>query len=250
MGLSSAHTTTVRFTQPALSPAHPVTSAFQSANLSPAHPMASNGAISLSQQHPMASNGAISLSPALAREVEIINGGIDGRQFGIREIPPDRLEAESLTALEIADDAGLTDKFNDGAVTPVKLDRAYVEQPFIDAIGIALSVDLTAIGVTNIVTVPGGETYHIVGALVECDAAANVDSPATCGIGVAAGEDDLFDSQSLVGLVSAGKVFRFITLESIIATAGQTIKFGVDIVATGVGATTQTADIYLLGFKV
>ena len=52
-------------------------------------------------------------------------GGIDGLQFEQRTIPADRLILNSLTRLEIADDAVETSEIANASVTPAKLDRTY-----------------------------------------------------------------------------------------------------------------------------
>ena len=187
----------------------------------------------------------------MTREVEdyAFLGGIRGNQIGLNTIPSNRRELASITAAEVAPLAGTTAKFNDGDVEPAKLDRTYAEHPVSYRLAVQTGIDMTAIGTTNLVTVPSGETYHITGAIVECESATDIDTEASAGIGVAAGEDDVFNSVPIVGLTVAGKIYRFLDLQGIVVSASSTIKFGVDIGATGVGSPAQLATVHLLGYK-
>jgi hypothetical protein len=120
------------------------------------------------------------------------------------------------------------------------------------AVGVArlglVSVDLTTAGETPIVTVPAGLNYIVTETVVRCTAAANVTTPASAGIGVAAGADDIFPSQQLSSLLIAGHMYRFPAGGTgAIAGPGDTISVGVDVAATGTSVT-QTASVELIGY--
>lgn len=109
-------------------------------------------------------------------------------------------------------------------------------------------IDGTATGTTALFTVPTGTTYAITRAAVRVSSVATLTSVPDVGIGIAAGEDDIFASESLIGLDSTSKAWWF-TAENLtaIATAGQTISLGVDTAAV---AGTYTIEVDLFGYEV
>ncbi|MGE3483766.1 MAG: hypothetical protein AB7L09_03420 [Nitrospira sp.] len=112
------------------------------------------------------------------------------------------------------------------------------------------SIDTTTVGTHNLLVVPTGVLVVVVEAYIRCVSAANVATPATAGIGVAAGEDDIFASQLLVGLTTAGYLFRIPPGGSgVIASGGDVVKLGVDVAATG-ASVSQIVQVELFGYQV
>lgn len=83
---------------------------------------------------------------------------------------------------------------------------------------------------------------------VRCTAANAIASPCTAGIGIAAGEDDLYPAQELIGLIEADKSFMLVG-ESLRRSikSGNIIKFGID---TGAIGTSQTLAVDLKIYRV
>lgn len=106
--------------------------------------------------------------------------------------------------------------------------------------------DAKTVSATALFTVPVGKKCVVTGAIVECTAATAITAPAALGIGVAAGESDLFGSITLAGLLAAGQIWSFVTSGlSIRPNAGDVIKLGID---TGAIGTSQTISVTLLGY--
>lgn len=96
-------------------------------------------------------------------------------------------------------------------------------------------IDLTTIATTTLYTVPGGKKAIITGAIVRPTAASDVNFYAEAGIGVAAGEDDMFSQTVLTGLGSVGEVFQYKAIGvNVVGNAADVIKFGVDVGASSV----------------
>jgi len=94
-----------------------------------------------------------------------------------------------------------------------------------------------------------GITIVITEVVILCTAAANVAVPASVGIGIAAGEDDIFPSQQLTGLLAANDVFRFaVGGAGVIAQSGEVVKLGIDAPATG-ASVSQTVQVELFGYR-
>lgn len=110
------------------------------------------------------------------------------------------------------------------------------------------SVDATAIGPTALFTVPAGKTIAFTRASVRLTAVAALTSVPTLGIGIGAGEDDVFIPETLIGLDATNKAWWF-SAESLTAvgTSGQTISVGVDAAAV---AGTYTISVDLFGYEV
>jgi len=107
-------------------------------------------------------------------------------------------------------------------------------------------IDLTTTGTTALFTVPGGESYSISKVIIVLTALTGFTSVGTLGIGIAAGEDDIFQSTELTGFDATSKQYVF-NPDAIVAGANATdvIRLGIDTAFT---ATTATADIYLYGY--
>jgi len=111
------------------------------------------------------------------------------------------------------------------------------------------SLDLTTGGPVDLMLVPAGASIVVTEAVLLCTAAANVAVPATAGIGIAAGEDDIFPSQQLTGLLVAGDAFRFaIGGAGVIAQSGEVVKLGIDVASTG-ASVSQTVQVELFGYR-
>lgn len=101
---------------------------------------------------------------------------------------------------------------------------------------------------TNLYTVPAGKTAIITEAVVRVTAANTITVPPTLGIGIAAGEDDIFAATVLTGLDTTTKVYKFNAANTYVAGAATNIiKLGIDVGAT---ATTMTISIDLIGYLI
>lgn len=142
-------------------------------------------------------------------------------------------------------------------ITSVSDERAAVSMPT-SGVGTAAGglpllasipgIDAKVPTTTDLFTVPSGQTAIVIGAIIRCTAAAAITVPATLGIGLALGEDDIVPSQQMVNLLTSGKAF-VIPVAGVIAqaTATQIIKLGIDIAAVG---TSQTFAVDLVGYLV
>lgn len=103
-------------------------------------------------------------------------------------------------------------------------------------------------GATTLYTVPTSRTAVITGAIVRCTAASSITVAPTLGIGVAAGEDDIFASTALTGLTANTKEWHF-SLTGLASknAAASVISLGIDTAATG---TSQTLAVDLLGYLI
>lgn len=101
-------------------------------------------------------------------------------------------------------------------------------------------------GTTTLYTIPTGKTAIITGAIVRCSAATAITVGATAGIGVATNEDDMFASTAMTNLTTTAKVYSFTLVGiSVLGNAGDAIKLGIDVAATG---TSQTIVVDLFGY--
>lgn len=112
----------------------------------------------------------------------------------------------------------------------------------------ATTVDLDTVATTNLYTVPVGKTAVILDAIVKPTTATAAVGDAEMGIGVAAGEDDMFASVALTGLNDTTERYVF-TRPAVakVAAAGEIIKAGVDVADTG---TALVATVYLIGYLI
>ncbi len=118
--------------------------------------------------------------------------------------------------------------------------------PVIINLSATTGIDAKTTGTTSLYTVPAGKTLIVTGATVRCTAASAITIGPTLGIGVAAGEDDIFASTTLTTLTTTAKVFGFTaTGMSVKVDAGGIVKLGLDTAATG---TSQTLAIDLIGY--
>jgi hypothetical protein len=111
-----------------------------------------------------------------------------------------------------------------------------------------VSANLAAVGTTNLYTVPASRTAIITDVVIKPTTATAAVGDAAAGIGVAAGEDDVFASQVLTGLNLTTERFKFLSSGvSRVAAAADVIKIGVDTADTG---TALVADVYLIGYLI
>lgn len=111
------------------------------------------------------------------------------------------------------------------------------------------SIDGTAVATTNLYTVPAGKTAVITSAMIRCTAMSAFVGVGTGGIGVAAGEDDIFPAVALAGLSAAGLVFYLTNYRTTGTTvaAGGIIKLGIDVAFV---AGSATLSIDLIGYLI
>ena len=111
------------------------------------------------------------------------------------------------------------------------------------------AIDGTATGTTNLYIVPSGKTAIITRAVVRVTAADAITVAGAAGIGIAAGESDIFNSTVFTGLNSTGKGYMLSNVMGTFATgaAASVIKLGVDTAFT---ATTATLAVDLFGYLV
>lgn len=110
------------------------------------------------------------------------------------------------------------------------------------------SINAKATGTTNLYTVPSGRTAIITKAIVVPTAVTSITQGPVLGIGVAAGEDDIFSSTQLTGLTATTKVYAFDAIGTYVAAAAtEVIKLGIDTVASG---TSMTLSVYLFGYLI
>lgn len=107
-------------------------------------------------------------------------------------------------------------------------------------------IDGKVVGSTDLFTVPAGYNVLVTEAIIRATASVSVTVPATAGIGIAPGENDIVSSQILTNLISTGSSY---TLDvggiARIALPGEVIRLGIDIGAVG---TSQTLEVFLMGF--
>lgn len=118
--------------------------------------------------------------------------------------------------------------------------------PIVSRLSVTTSIDAKSTGTTTLYTVPGGKTAIITAAIVRCTAASAITVGPTLGIGVAAGEDDIYAATAITGLTTTAKIFGFGTIGmSVSVAAAGVIKVGIDAASTG---TSQTIAIDLIGY--
>lgn len=109
-------------------------------------------------------------------------------------------------------------------------------------------IDATATGVTLLYTVPTGRRVFTTEVILRVGTATSVTVPATLGVGVAAGEDDIVSPTALTNLLLVGQQYTLdVAGLARIANAGDSINLGID---TGATATAQTLEVLLVGIEV
>jgi len=107
-------------------------------------------------------------------------------------------------------------------------------------------IDAKIATTTNLYTVPSGKTAVITGAVIRITTADTITVPPTLGIGIVAGEENIFASTQLVGLDAGNEIYKFTSSGTLISgVATEVIKLGID---TGATATTMTITVDLIGY--
>ena len=107
-------------------------------------------------------------------------------------------------------------------------------------------IDAKTVATTNLYTVPTGHTVVVVFAVATTEVANTVTQRPVMGIGIAAGESDIFSSRALTGFTASDSVYMFNnTAKFVQAESTDVIKLGID---NGSTATTHTITIELYGY--
>jgi len=110
------------------------------------------------------------------------------------------------------------------------------------------SIDGKAVASTTLYTVPTGETCIITKAIIRLTTATGLSAVGTMGIGIAAGESDIFAAEALTGMNATTKTWTFSSSGlQVVAAADEVIKLGIDV---GFTATTATLAVDLYGYLV
>lgn len=107
-------------------------------------------------------------------------------------------------------------------------------------------IDAKTVGTTNLYTPVSGRQVFITKVILRVGTATGVTGVPTVGIGIAAGEDDIFAATSLTGFNASSKVYVFNAMGTItkgIGSAGDVVKLGIDVAATGT-TLNFTADVF------
>lgn len=117
------------------------------------------------------------------------------------------------------------------------------------AIGILSTtvIDGTAIAATSLYTVPGGKSAVIMSCAVRMTSGVSVTGNMRAGVGIGAGESDIFNEAITVGFNATTQTYVFEGQGTRArAAAGQVIKFGIDVAFGG----TVTLEVDLIGYLV
>lgn len=103
-------------------------------------------------------------------------------------------------------------------------------------------------GTTVLYTVPFTKSARVSQAVVRVTTADTITGVPTLGVGIAAGEDDIFFPAALTGLNATTKIFVFTAIGTLaVGQPNDVIKLGID---TGATATTMTIAIDLIGYLI
>jgi CDP-diglyceride synthetase len=109
-------------------------------------------------------------------------------------------------------------------------------------------IDATATATTNLYTVPGGQTVVVTKVVLRVTAIDTLTVDPVGGVGIAAGEQDIFFPQTITGLTAIGDTWTFdAAAQAVDASAAEIIKLGLDTLAT---ATTLTLAADIFGYFV
>lgn len=107
-------------------------------------------------------------------------------------------------------------------------------------------IDLKTIATTVLYTVPVGLKAVILAVVLEITTGASITADAKAGVGIAAGEDDIFASETLVNTRATDNIWMFSAKgRARTALASSVVKLGIDTGATG---TTLIATAHVLGY--
>lgn len=107
-------------------------------------------------------------------------------------------------------------------------------------------IDAKTVATTNLYTVPIGHAVIVTMAMVTTEDANTVTQRPVMGIGIAAGEDDIYSSRALTGFTASDSIYIFQNVAKYVqAESGDVIKLGID---NGSSATTHTITVELYGY--
>ena len=125
---------------------------------------------------------------------------------------------------------------------------AYQESSLGPILATVKGINGKVVGTTDLFTVPAlpaGQSVPIYAAIIRLTTAVGVTGTIKIGIGVVAGEDDIFSSTNLTGFNSTGNTYIFSTTGvRKLPVAGDVIKLGID---NAFGGTTATLSVDLIG---
>jgi hypothetical protein len=109
------------------------------------------------------------------------------------------------------------------------------------------TVDLKSVSTTGLYTVPSGRSVIVTDAIVKPTTATAAAGDGIMGIGVAAGEDDIFLPETITATLTTVR-FKFSSNSlAVVPAAGDVILAGVDSADTG---TALVVDVYLFGYLI
>lgn len=175
-------------------------------------------------------------------------GGTTVPTGNLATLAPLRLSNISMSGTAITADAALTITATGTNVLNLVGERVQANALPIPAVLSITSVDLATVATTNLYTVPTGRSLVVTDVFLKPTTATAAVGDAQAGVGVAAGEVDIANQQTLTGLDATTEAFR-LTLQNpaYVAAATEVVKFGVDVADTG---TALVADVYLVGYLI
>ena len=110
------------------------------------------------------------------------------------------------------------------------------------------SINLKVAATTNLYTVPSARVAVVTSVIIRVTAATAFTVAPTAGIGIAAGESDIMQSTSLLGLIILGGLYGYSCEGYFVSgVASDIIKLGINVGAT---ATTATGEVTLIGYLI
>lgn len=107
-------------------------------------------------------------------------------------------------------------------------------------------IDAKVVATHTLFTCPTNTDVYITHAIITASTANTVTQRPVMGIGIAAGEDDMFSSRALTGFTASNSVYTFTSFANAVGgSAGDVIKLGID---NGSTATTHTIVVELFGW--
>ena len=181
------------------------------------------------------------------------NKTISGNDNTISDIGVSSLANGTDGALITWDTDGVATTLNPGDATKALVSNGAGAMPSYQTVEILLSstagINGKSASTTNLYTVPAGKTAIITRAVVRLTSASALTAAGSAGIGIGAGEDDIFDSTVLSGILATSDAYMFSNVMGKFRAAASTevIKLGIDAAYTG---TTATLAVDLFGYLV
>lgn len=128
-------------------------------------------------------------------------------------------------------------------------DRAFLQEvagPY--RLATVTGINAKSTGPTTLLSVPASVDIVVLKVVLRCTAASGITDPAEGGVGVAAGYDDIYESQPFYGLESADVAYVFPNSGvGVVVSGGSDVVFEIDTAAQG---TSQTLAADLIGYQV